>query len=149
VDGFRRLFAGFAEEAGEVLCRPDSPPEYHHDLWEVDRLTWGSGRVVLLGDAAHSMTPNLGPGGAMAVEDALALGWLLAGGPDGALEHYRALRRRRVRSVQLRPRHVGSLAQSERAGLRAVRDTLVRSTPAWAGRRQYRKLVEPGLRLPG
>jgi 2-polyprenyl-6-methoxyphenol hydroxylase-like FAD-dependent oxidoreductase len=34
---------------------------------------WSSGRVGLIGDAAHATTPNLGQGGAMAVEDALTL----------------------------------------------------------------------------
>lgn len=34
---------------------------------------WGSGRVTLLGDAAHPMTPNLGQGACQAIEDALIL----------------------------------------------------------------------------
>jgi 2-polyprenyl-6-methoxyphenol hydroxylase-like FAD-dependent oxidoreductase len=34
---------------------------------------WSSGRIGLIGDAAHATTPSLGQGGAMAVEDALAL----------------------------------------------------------------------------
>jgi 2-polyprenyl-6-methoxyphenol hydroxylase-like FAD-dependent oxidoreductase len=34
---------------------------------------WYKGRVVLIGDAAHSMTPHLGQGAAMAVEDAIVL----------------------------------------------------------------------------
>lgn len=39
---------------------------------------WGKGRVTLVGDAAHPMTPNLGQGGAAAMEDALVLGARLA-----------------------------------------------------------------------
>ena len=42
----------------------------------VDR--WGAGRVTLLGDAAHPMTPNLGQGGCQAIEDALVLARCLA-----------------------------------------------------------------------
>ncbi len=36
--------------------------------------TWTLGRVTMLGDAAHPMTPFLGQGACMAIEDALLLG---------------------------------------------------------------------------
>ena len=37
-----------------------------------------AGRVALLGDAAHAMPPHLGAGAGQAIEDAFAMGWLLA-----------------------------------------------------------------------
>lgn len=40
---------------------------------------WYKGRVVLIGDAAHSATPHLGQGAAMAIEDALVLAEEYAG----------------------------------------------------------------------
>jgi 2-polyprenyl-6-methoxyphenol hydroxylase-like FAD-dependent oxidoreductase len=43
---------------------------------------WYRGRVVLIGDAAHSTTPHLAQGAAMAVEDAVVLAELLRGGGD-------------------------------------------------------------------
>ena len=55
-----------------------------------------AGRVALLGDAAHAMTPDLGQGGCQAFEDAVVLGRELAGvGPDrlaAALAGYDAAR---------------------------------------------------------
>ena len=36
-------------------------------------MCWGEGRVVLIGDAAHGMSPNMAQGAALAFEDALAL----------------------------------------------------------------------------
>lgn len=45
---------------------------------------WYKGRVVLIGDAAHSATPHLGQGAAMAVEDAIVLAEEYAAG--GAIE---------------------------------------------------------------
>ena len=39
---------------------------------------WYKGRVVLIGDAAHSATPHLGQGAAMAIEDAVVLAEELA-----------------------------------------------------------------------
>lgn len=51
-----------------------------HDFAPQDR--WSNGRVVLLGDAAHAMTPNLGQGGAQAIEDAYVLAEQLAKQPS-------------------------------------------------------------------
>jgi 2-polyprenyl-6-methoxyphenol hydroxylase-like FAD-dependent oxidoreductase len=53
-------------------------------LWKVAQLpdleTWvsGSGKVVLLGDAAHAMSPHLGQGAAMSIEDGGVLAECLA-----------------------------------------------------------------------
>jgi 2-polyprenyl-6-methoxyphenol hydroxylase-like FAD-dependent oxidoreductase len=44
------------------------------DITDLKRLpTWSSDRIGLIGDAAHATTPNLGQGGAMAIEDAYSL----------------------------------------------------------------------------
>jgi salicylate hydroxylase len=62
---------------------------------------WTSGRVAMLGDAAHPMTPFLGQGAAMAVEDAVVLGRALAaaGTWAEALDAYQAVRCERGNNV--------------------------------------------------
>lgn len=68
---------------------------------------WRSGRLLLIGDAAHAASPATGQGASMAIEDAVVLAKVLR---DGAgLDSYERLRRPRVernivRSAQLSAR---------------------------------------------
>lgn len=76
---------------------------------------WTKGRITLMGDAAHPMLPFLAQGAVMAIEDAYALGTLLAKLPaPTALAKYEALRLPRATMVQqaARSRH----AMMARAG---------------------------------
>jgi 2-polyprenyl-6-methoxyphenol hydroxylase-like FAD-dependent oxidoreductase len=74
-------------------------------------------RVVLLGDAAHALTPNMGQGAGMAMEDAAVLGDELEGAASGrqslasALAGYEARRRPRVDTVMRLSREVGEAGQ--------------------------------------
>lgn len=90
------------------------------------------GRVVLLGDAAHAMTPDLGQGACQAFEDAVALGEQLAGVRDAdelpaALRRYDQLRRPRANHLlraSIRMNRMltlsGPAARLRDLGLRAV-----------------------------
>jgi 2-polyprenyl-6-methoxyphenol hydroxylase-like FAD-dependent oxidoreductase len=62
------------------------------------RRSWGRGRVSLVGDAAHPMTPDLGQGACQALEDAVVIGRTLGHIPDleAALRCYEAERRGRT-----------------------------------------------------
>jgi 2-polyprenyl-6-methoxyphenol hydroxylase-like FAD-dependent oxidoreductase len=74
---------------------------------------WGRGMVTLLGDAAHSCTPNLGQGGCMALEDALVLAKCVNREPclRTALRDYELLRYERTRRIQKRSRLIGRIGQ--------------------------------------
>jgi 2-polyprenyl-6-methoxyphenol hydroxylase-like FAD-dependent oxidoreductase len=62
---------------------------------------WYRGRVVLIGDAAHAMTPHLASGAGMAIEDGIVLTQELAAGGsvDAALERFMDRRWDRCRMV--------------------------------------------------
>jgi 2-polyprenyl-6-methoxyphenol hydroxylase-like FAD-dependent oxidoreductase len=62
---------------------------------------WHRGRVVLIGDAAHSLTPQMTSGGGLALEDSVVLARLIGTGqaiPD-ALDAFSAARFPRVKQV--------------------------------------------------
>ncbi|WP_435080488.1 FAD-dependent oxidoreductase [Clavibacter michiganensis] len=58
---------------------------------------WGARRVVLVGDAAHAISPSSGQGASLALEDAAVLGRLLVGGTDPADLVAQLARRRQER----------------------------------------------------
>jgi 2-heptyl-3-hydroxy-4(1H)-quinolone synthase len=144
---FRSLFVGYRGVAGRLIASLETAPPLHHDLFELDRPVWGSGRVLLLGDAAHSMTPNQGQGAVMAIEDAKALMLALRPGATGALERYVQARARRVRKVQLTSRRIGEVAHWHNLAAVGLRNAALRTVPRSSGERTLRSLVEPGIAL--
>jgi 2-polyprenyl-6-methoxyphenol hydroxylase-like FAD-dependent oxidoreductase len=88
-------------------------------LTEIEELRaerWVQGRAALLGDAAHAMTPNIGQGAGMAMEDAAVLAEELAAAaePQAALQNYSRRRAPRVDTIMKVSREVG--ADGQRAG---------------------------------
>jgi len=78
---------------------------------------WVKGRVATLGDAAHPMTPFLGQGACMAIEDGMVLARCVAKYPDieVALRHYEAARKERGNGVQLASREQAEALQGKKA----------------------------------
>ena len=72
---------------------------------------WHSGRVILIGDAAHASSPMMGQGGSMAMEDALVLAETLDEAPNlpAAKEAFVARRRPRVAWVRQQSQAVGEM----------------------------------------
>ena len=70
----RERFAGYADPVPWLLDRLP-PPQHLHiaAIHQVAATNWGQGAVVLVGDAAHAMSPNMAQGAALAFEDALVL----------------------------------------------------------------------------
>jgi 2-polyprenyl-6-methoxyphenol hydroxylase-like FAD-dependent oxidoreductase len=103
----RRAFGGLESIAG-VVCT---------DIEEVHQAAWARGRVALLGDAAHALTPNMGQGAGMAMEDAAILANELSRAARGetdapaALTSYVARRRQRVETIVRLSRQIGEEGQ--------------------------------------
>jgi FAD-dependent urate hydroxylase len=130
---FRRRFASFGGPVPEYLdgLRRDEQVHCGPVEWlELDR--WHTGRVVLIGDAAHAAPPHMGEGGSMALEDAVVLAEILGNADtlETALEAFERRRRPRVEWVQQQSRIAAGawvLPPAKRdAALRARGDEMLR-----------------------
>jgi 2-polyprenyl-6-methoxyphenol hydroxylase-like FAD-dependent oxidoreductase len=113
---------------------------------------WHKGKLLLLGDAAHPMTPNLGQGGCQAIEDGVVLGHLFAQLRDGHLAEdelglrYEQLRKARVDRVVEQSFYFGRLANVSNPILIMLRDLAIRMVPQRMQRIGMQKLLTfPGV----
>ncbi|KAI8560570.1 hypothetical protein RHMOL_Rhmol04G0267800 [Rhododendron molle] len=105
----------------------------------VDRWLWptisppaSSGKIVLVGDAWHPMTPNLGQGACCALEDAVVLARKLASAIktgstsiEDALRSYSNERWPRIFPLTVRANLVGSLLQWDNPAVCSVRNNVI------------------------
>ena len=131
-DRLLQLFKGWHEPVEDLIAASSNSAILRNDIYDREPLeSWGKGRVTLLGDAAHPMTPNLGQGACQAIEDGLELAACLANGPtvESALKNYEASRTRRTSSIVLTSRRLGSMGQIEQPLLCWLRDWFLKVSP--------------------
>lgn len=136
------LFEGWHAPIAALIAATPSERLLRNDvsmLWPQPR-TYVNGRVALLGDAAHAMTPDLGQGAAMALEDAVELAIAVsdvdAADIPAALLAYDALRRPRAGGVAAQSRQMGRISQLSglfSAGLRDLALSLIPSSRMASG----------------
>lgn len=106
-----------------------------HDVYDLAKplAAFHRGRTVLMGDAAHAMTPNLGQGAGQGIEDAATLTLLLrAAQPadvERTLRRYSKLRRKRTAMLWQQSRWMGNVAQASGTLTAGLRDVGMRIAP--------------------
>ncbi|MGW2250609.1 FAD-dependent monooxygenase [Kitasatospora sp. NPDC001660] len=133
----RRRFARWHEPIPALLAATRPEAVLHHDVNELATPlpSFAVGRIALLGDAAHAMTPHLGQGACQALEDAVTLAAAVADSSnlETALTRYDAARRPRTLTVARDARRAGrmgpQLANPIAVGLR---NAAIRLTPPGA-----------------
>lgn len=140
----RHLLSRYAQPVPELLDALDQDGDravHAGPIEEVALDRWSSGRVLLVGDAAHATSPNMAQGAAMALEDALVLAESLAMADNmtEALMTYERRRRPRtdwVRNQTHRRDHMRTLPAT-------VRNVVLKRFGRQIFRANYRPLREP------
>jgi 2-polyprenyl-6-methoxyphenol hydroxylase-like FAD-dependent oxidoreductase len=135
----RERARAFPSHVGELIARTDPEALLRNDLHDLmPPRRWWNGQVVLLGDAAHATTPNLGQGGAQALEDSLALADAIAvhGPGPRAFDVYQCVRQAKAARIVRTSWWVGKAGHVHNPIVRRVRNLLMRRTPASVVMRQ-------------
>lgn len=95
--------AGFGGLMGELREQINDPSAvvYRPVLAHLVQPTWHRGRVVLIGDAAHTSSPQLSSGASMAIEDGVVLAEMLASSTNGIEETLKSFEQRRMPRARL------------------------------------------------
>jgi len=143
----RAKFAAFKGPAAPLLDEITRAEQvFYTSVEEVHLpLPWSRGRVVLVGDAAHSSSPFMGQGGAMALEDAVLLAEMLAGANDipATLAAFSARRFDRCKFVQDASRRVGEAGAIEDTEATVRRNERMRSSAQADVDTFYARIAEP------
>ena len=134
-------FGPILEPITEVIAQTDGNHIFRNDVFDLAPLkSWVRGRVVLVGDAAHAVMPNLGQGGAQAIEDSWVLSEMLTTSKsfEAAFARFQIMRRARARKIAGMSRNLAQMSSLRNFTLCDIRDALSRRTPAFITARQFR-----------
>jgi 2-polyprenyl-6-methoxyphenol hydroxylase-like FAD-dependent oxidoreductase len=142
----KRQFEIFGPLAMQIIDSANEAEIIRTDLYDLKPLReWVRGRVALLGDAAHATTPNLGQGGAQAIEDAFVFAQSLASNSTGrevehALREYQSTRYAKAIEIVNLSWKYGQMSNLTYPLLVAARDWLMPRLPKALGKRQLDRI---------
>ena len=144
----QRHFADYHSPIPELLALTTDEQVIWGDIIDLKPLHhFHFGRVLLLGDAAHATTPNMGQGAGQAVEDAAALASCLVQAPsiEAAFQAFDQQRRPRTTRIVNQSWQLGKIAQIEQPWLVSLRNAVMRRVPASINNRQMEFLYKTDL----
>lgn len=147
-EDLEKNFRDFHFPIPQVLAgtRPDQI--IWNDIIDLEPLSnFAFGNLVLIGDAAHATTPNMGQGACLAIEDAAVLASCLAKNPDPAVAFPEFEKRRlsRTRKIVTDSWRLGQVAQLENPLLMSLRNAFFRMIPKKMTKKQIETLYQVDL----
>ncbi len=114
------------------------------DLSDLELLnSWSKENICLIGDAAHSMTPDLGQGGAQAIEDAFYLANFMTKSTDveTAYKEFYKYRKAKVEKLVKQSRLTSKIAITNRF-MEKIRNFFIKYTPESVMKKQMIELYQ-------
>ena len=141
----QRNFAGYHADVEKLLAQTTDEALIWSDIIDIRPLQhFAFGNIVLVGDAAHATTPNMGQGACQGIEDAIVLADELSkqSTAQAAFLAYEKRRLARTRYVTNTSWVLGRMAQMENGLLCRMRNTIMRSLPEKFKQTQVRKVLK-------
>ncbi|MDD2838444.1 MAG: FAD-dependent monooxygenase, partial [Sulfuricurvum sp.] len=140
-------FEGFSGDWQHVAASLDidSTELLFNPIADLSRVVLQKGNVILIGDAGHATTPNLGQGAAIGIESAFALGELLKSHPFAdAIKLYSQKRFKRVSYIRSKSYMIGQMAHTRLPVFQSIREFIMRITPNGMNQRELEKAILGG-----
>jgi 2-polyprenyl-6-methoxyphenol hydroxylase-like FAD-dependent oxidoreductase len=137
-------FGGYHDPIPTILEATKNEDLIWNDIADLAPLPrYAYGNILLIGDAGHATTPNLGQGACQAVEDAVILAGEIekAGSLPAAFQAFEKRRLARTHYVINQSRRLGAVAQVQHKWVGALRNTLIRLLPDYVRERQLDKIL--------
>jgi len=125
------MFAEFHPVVNKLIQHTSIDKIIKGDISDLELLnSWHSNNICLIGDAAHSMTPDLGQGGAQAIEDSFYLSRFIKNSENivNAFERFYSYRKNKVEKLVKQSRMTSKIAITNKY-LEIVRNFVLKHTP--------------------
>lgn len=145
VTDLQKHFSSYHQTIRDILAHTNDQQLLWNDIIDIKPLKQlAYGNVLLIGDAGHATTPNLGQGACQAIEDVAVLVDQLHETTDLATAFQRVSDRRfaRTRYITNTSWQVGKIAQWDNSMLIALRNFAMRILPERMKQLQLRKLLQ-------
>jgi 2-polyprenyl-6-methoxyphenol hydroxylase-like FAD-dependent oxidoreductase len=143
VTDLQKVFKDFHEPVPAILeCTKDVDLIWS-DISDLEPLNqYAFNNVLLIGDAAHATTPNMGQGACQAIEDAVILADEINSNIDitGAFTKFEQRRLKRTHYIINTSQMLGKIAQLENPILASIRNFLFRKLPDSFKEKQLKKI---------
>lgn len=138
-------FKDYHQPIPQILEHTEEHQLLWNDIVDIDPIgQFAFDRIVLIGDAAHATTPNLGQGACQAIEDAFVLADEMTKRDDfrGAFQAFEKRRMARTHFIVNTSWKMGKLAQLENGLLCSIRNFALRKTPKSISEKQLEKIFK-------